>query len=187
MKAFRFLIIGFSLLGIIIFVSSAKNQNQETLLTLENPHLIVKKRERSLQLFDGEKLVKTYKIALGFAQEGDKEKQGEGKTPEGEFYIFVKNPKSSYYLSLGLSYPNIEDAERGLKSKLISQNEYEAIASAINNKKMPPQNTNLGGEIYIHGGGAGSDWTLGCVALSNEDIKELFDVLVVGATVRIEP
>jgi len=52
---------------------------------------------------------------------------------------------------------------------------------------MPPQNTKLGGEIYIHGGGAGTDWTQGCVALADDDIKELFDSIPVGTTVRILP
>lgn len=186
----KFLVVGLVLIATVIFVNSAKKENQENQEIIpgsENLHLIVKKRERILQLFDGEKLVKTYKIALGFAPAGDKEREGDGKTPEGEFYIFTKNPKSNYYLSLGLSYPNVEDAERGLKAKIISQKEYKAIVDAINNRKMPPQKTRLGGEIYIHGGGAAKDWTWGCVALADADIKELFETLPVGAKVLIEP
>ncbi len=57
---------------------------------------------------------------------------------------------------------------------------------AIQNKKTPLQNTALGGEIYIHGGGSAGDWTWGCVALKNEEIKELFDALPVGTIVKIE-
>lgn len=162
-------------------------QSLETVTQMKNPRLVVKKRERALELFDGEKLVKTYKIALGFAPEGDKEKQGDGKTPEGEFYVFTKNSQSKFYLSLGISYPNIEDAERGLKSKLITKRQHDKIVEAIKNKKTPLQNTRLGGEIYIHGGGNSGDWTLGCVALENEEIKELFDALPVGTAVKIEP
>jgi len=154
---------------------------------MKNPTLIVKKSERKLELFDGEKLIKTYTVGLGFAPEGDKEKEGDGKTPEGEFYIFTKNPKSSFYLSLGLSYPNIEDAKRGLDAKLITKAEYAQIETAIENKKMPPQKTKLGGEIYIHGGGNSRDWTWGCIAMTNEDIKELFDALEIGVKVKIEP
>ncbi|HQU84574.1 MAG TPA: L,D-transpeptidase family protein [Pyrinomonadaceae bacterium] len=176
-------------------VKNAKNAPQtsptpnakNTLPKMENPHLVVKKSARTLELFDGEKLIKTYKIGLGFAPEGDKEKEGDGKTPEGDFYIFTKNPKSSFYLSLGLSYPNLEDAKRGLDAKLITKAEYDQIETAIKNKKMPPQKTKLGGEIYIHGNGSSKDWTWGCVALENEDIKELFDALEIGVNVKIMP
>lgn len=154
---------------------------------MKKPSLLVKKSERKLYLYDGEKLVKTYTIGLGFAPEGDKEIEGDGKTPEGEFYIFTKNPKSSYYLSLGISYPNLEDARRGLEQKLLTQAEYNQIAEAVKNKKTPPQKTKLGGEIYIHGGGSATDWTWGCMAMKNEEIKELFDALPVGINVKIEP
>ncbi len=134
-------------------------QTGETLQKMKNPLIVIKKKERTLELFDGGCLVKTYKIALGFAPEGDKQREGDGKTPEGEFYIFTKNDKSKFYLSLGLSYPNVEDATRGLQDELISQAEYDSIAKAISEKKMPLQNTKLGGEIYIHGGGSNNDWT----------------------------
>ena len=153
----------------------------------ENLRIIIKKSQRKLELYDGEKLVKTYKIALGFAPGGDKEKEGDGKTPEGDFYIFTKNDRSKFYLSLGVSYPNIEDAERGLKAKLITKAERDNIVEAIINGKMPAQNTALGGEIYIHGGGSSKDWTWGCAALKNEEIKEIFDAVSVGTRVKIEP
>ncbi len=80
---------------------------------IENPRIVIKKEKRKLELLDGKKLIKTYSVALGFAPTGDKEKQGDGKTPEGEFYIFTKNNQSKFYLSLGVSYPNVEDAKRG--------------------------------------------------------------------------
>ncbi len=182
------------ILKIFIFVSMFLHaaflsfaQTAETLPQMKNPHIVIKKKARLLQLFDGEKLIKTYNIALCFAPEGDKEREGDGKTPEGEFYIFTKNDKSKFYLSLGLSYPNIEDARRGLKEKIISQTEYDAIVKAIDEKRMPPQYTKLGGEIYIHGGGSQKDWTWGCAALKNENIKELFDVVSVGTSVKITP
>jgi hypothetical protein len=103
------------------------------------------------------------------------------------FYVFVKNNRSAYYLSLGVSYTNLEDAERGLRDGLINQAQYNAIVRAIKNKISPPQYTRLGRLIYIHGHGARSDWTLGCVALENEDIKELFDAVGVGTQVTILP
>lgn len=154
---------------------------------LENPRLIVKKSERKLYVFDGEKLIKTYDIVLGFTPVGDKEKEGDGKTPEGDFYVFVKNDQSKFYLSLGVSYPSVEDAKRGLNENLISQEEHDAIIEAINNKKMPPQNTKLGGAIYIHGGGIIKDWTWGCIALRDEEMKGIFDAVEVGTSITIQP
>lgn len=179
--------------AISIFVGAAAfvwlfwREKNAPLPPLENPRLVVKKAERQLQLFDGEKLVKIYKIVLGFAPVGDKEREGDGRTPEGEFYLAVKNPKSKFFLSLGLSYPSIEDGERGLRENLISPDEHDAILQAIAEKRLPLQKTALGGEIYIHGGGIGRDWTEGCVALGNDDIQELFDALPHGVFVRIEP
>jgi L,D-peptidoglycan transpeptidase YkuD (ErfK/YbiS/YcfS/YnhG family) len=88
---------------------------------------------------------------------------------------------------MGLSYPDADDAARGLTAGLVAKPEYDAIIEAVTQKKMPPQYTNLGGEIYIHGGGTDGDWTQGCVALVDDDIKELFDIIPVGTTVRILP
>lgn len=154
---------------------------------LEKPRIVVRKSQRKLELFDGEKLVKAYKIALGFAPVGEKEKEGDGKTPEGNFYVFAKNDQSKFYLSLGVSYPNIEDAGTGLKARLITKTEHDKIVQAVKDKNMPPQNTKLGGEIYLHGGGTSEDWTRGCIALKNEEIKEIFDAVRVGTEVKIEP
>jgi murein L,D-transpeptidase YafK len=154
-------------------------------LPIDKPRIVVYKTDRKLEFYSDQKLLRTYRVGLGFSPVNDKVKEGDGATPEGEFYIFVKNNKSAYYLSLGVSYPNVEDAERGLKSGLISKSQRDSIVEAIKNKKAPPQYTNLGGLIYIHGNGSGSDWTWGCVALENEDIKELYDAVPVGTPVTI--
>jgi murein L,D-transpeptidase YafK len=154
---------------------------------LTNPRIVIKKAERRLEVFDGDKFIKAYKMVLGFKPAGDKEIEGDGKTPEGKFYVFTKNTESKFHLSLGLSYPGLEDAKRGLDAKLISQEEYDEIVSALNEKRMPLQKTKLGGEIYIHGGGTESDWTDGCVALANEEITELFEAIPVGTGVEIKP
>lgn len=183
----RFLI-GFAiliLLPAVFFIMAQENAHLPPVI--ENPRLVVKKGERKLEFFDGEKLLKTYKIVLGFAPVGDKEIEGDGKTPLGEFYVFTKNEQSRFYLSLGLSYPNTDDATRGLRENLISQTEYDEIVRAIAEKRMPPQNTALGGEIYIHGGGTAKDWTWGCVALENELMREVFDAVPTGAKVTILP
>ena len=154
---------------------------------MENPQIVIKKEARTLEVFDGEKLIATYKVALGFEPKGDKEIEGDGKTPEGEFFIHTKNSQSKFYLSLGVSYPSIEDAKRGLESELITQKEHDEILNAVAEKRMPPQNTKLGGEIYLHGNGNLTDWTAGCVALRNKDMKELFDSMSLKTPVRIEP
>ncbi len=162
-------------------------QSRQSLPPMENPHIVIRKKQRLLKIYDSNRLIRKYKFALGFAPTGDKQTEGDGKTPEGEFYIFTKNDRSRFYLSLGLSYPNAEDAKRGLKEKIISQEEYDAIVKAIDEKRMPPQKTALGGEIYIHGGGTETDWTEGCVALQNKEIKEIFDAIPVGTKVKILP
>ena len=165
----------------------AQMSNAEPLPPMKYPHIVIKKKARELELFDGENSIKTYPIALGFAPVGDKEREGDGKTPEGEFYVHFKNGRSKFYLSIGISYPNAEAAKRGLAAKIITQAEHDAIIEAIKNKKTPPQKTRLGGEIFIHGGGSATDWTQGCAALGNADIKELFEAIPIGTKVKIEP
>src|SRR5262245_18930972 len=159
--------------------------------------ILIKKGERKLYLDreekGQEKLLKTYQIALGNNPTSAKHKQGDGATPEGDYYITHKNARSKFYLSLGVSYPNGADADKGLKDGLITKSEHQAIASAMRAGSKPPQNTKLGGDIFIHGGGAGKlfgivrDWTLGCVALENDEIKELFELIPVKTPVRILP
>ena len=154
---------------------------------IKKARIVVYKKERKLELYSDQTLVRSYRVGLGFSPVADKQREGDGATPEGDFYVFVKNNKSAYYLSLGVSYPNVEDAQRGLRDGLITKSQYDAIVDAHRRKVAPPQYTRLGGLIYIHGHGAGSDWTLGCVALENEDMKELFDSVSVGTPVTIKP
>ena len=154
---------------------------------MSDPKIIVWKSERRLDLYDGDEVVKSYRIGLGFAPEGDKEKEGDGRTPEGEYYICQKNPNSNYHLSIGMSYPNVKDATGGIRRGTITQDEHDRIAYAIESKRQPLWNTALGGEIFIHGSGSQSDWTLGCIALDNEDIEELYEVIPVGTVVVVNP
>ena len=162
-------------------------ENHKLASPLQEPRLVVRKKARTLELYDGEKFVKSYSVVLGFAPEGDKEIEGDGKTPEGKFYVFTKNRQSKFHLSLGISYPEKDDAKRGLAAGLITIPEHDDIAKAIESGKMPPQKTALGGEIYIHGGGTASDWTWGCVAMNNAEIEELFETVPVGTAVEILP
>ena len=161
-------------------------QTKPLKLPLVSPRIVVKKAERKLLLYSAGKLVRTYHVGLGLSPVGDKVREGDRRTPEGDFYIFTKNDKSAFYLSLGVSYPNAAHAERGLRDGLITRAQYESIISALNKKQAPPQNTKLGGDIYIHGNGASSDWTWGCVALENDDVRELFNAVPVGTPVSIQ-
>ncbi|MDO8511063.1 MAG: L,D-transpeptidase family protein [Nanoarchaeota archaeon] len=145
-------------------------------------NITIDKSERRLGLYCETKLLKEYGISLGFAPEGDKEYEGDGKTPEGEYFITTAFP-SRFHKSLQISYPNLKHAERGLSSELITQREYNVIVQAIKGCKSPPQNTKLGSFIQIHGRGGGvgvSDWTLGCIALENKAIDEVYSFLILG-------
>ena len=152
-----------------------------------NRKVIVMKSRRQLLLLSGRRILKRYKVALSYNPIGDKEREGDGKVPEGEFFVCEKHPSRNFHLFIGISYPSIEDAERGLKQGLINRRQYDAIVKAIRNKKCPPWNTPLGGEIGLHGGGTHSDWTIGCIALENSDIEELYVVLRNGDPVLIKP
>ncbi|MEM7048563.1 MAG: L,D-transpeptidase family protein [Acidobacteriota bacterium] len=149
--------------------------------------LEIHKTDRNLRLWRGEKLVARVPIGLGFEPRADKLREGDGATPEGRFEVCIKNPQSQYYLSLGLTYPNAEDAARGLRTGLIDEADHRRILAALERGHCPPWDTALGGEIFIHGRGAGSDWTLGCVALDDADMKRLFDLVPVGTAVEIKP
>jgi murein L,D-transpeptidase YafK len=151
----------------------------------------VAKRSRQLSLLSGPELVRTYPISLGRNSEADKSVEGDEATPLGEFYICAKNPRSRYFLSLCISYPNAEDAERGLAAALISADEHAQILDAVNMRRMPPQKTRLGGEIYIHGHGHGHGdeprGTRGCIALNDADMQDLYDRVSLGTPVIIVP
>ena len=156
-------------------------------LPLIEPRIVVTKSKRQLALYSGGKVVRIYPVGLGFTPKGDKVRQGDGCTPEGSFYVCVKNEHSNFYLSLGLSYPNKEHAERGLRDRIITRAQYDEIMSALQKRARPLWNTRLGGEIFIHGNGSQRDWTWGCVALDDDNIKELFDAIPKGSPVLIEP
>lgn len=148
--------------------------------------LVAVKSDEKLYVYANGELKKTYAAKFGAAQ-GDKEVEGDMKTPEGEFYVCLKNPVSRYHLSLGLSYPDKEDAERGLQKKLITKEQYDAIVAAIDHKAPPPWKTPLGGEIFIHGKAESREDTHGCIALFNKDMDELYAMVPEGTKVIIKP
>lgn len=143
------------------------------------------KEKRILELYGDDKIIGRFKIGLGGNPKGDKEKEGDKKTPEGLYYVCVRNDKSRFYLSLGVSYPNVKDAERGLESGLLHDGIFAQIEDAQQKKQMPPWNTPLGGAICIHGGGNFTDWTDGCVALNNEDMDIIWAYCPIKTPVEI--
>ncbi len=140
----------------------------------EKTFIRIYKSQRLLELFADEKLIGRFKIALGRSPEGHKTKEGDSKTPEGKYYICTRNANSSFHKFLGLSYPNTEDARNGLQQGLINSSTFQSIRASQEHRQQPPWNTPLGGAVGIHGGGYESDWTLGCIALTNQDIDILW-------------
>lgn len=128
----------------------------------------VQKGKRRLHLISGRKVIKSYKISLGGAPAGPKRFEGDGKTPEGIYIIDRQNPNSSYHLSIGISYPNTNDA---------------AYAAAFGRRP--------GGDIFIHGqagkDGGRSDWTAGCIAVTDDEIEEIYSMVTVGTPIVITP
>ncbi len=141
-------------------------------LTGSVDHIVIEKAARRMQLFQGGKPVRTYVIALGFKPEGDKERQGDGRTPEGEFTIDRRNDESAFHLSIGLNYPRPED-----------------IIEAAKGGYSP------GGDIFIHGQPNAlpdglklkGDWTAGCIAVTNAEMREIWAVTPIGTKVEVRP
>ena len=147
--------------------------------------VVVTKHKRRLALCNGANLVDTYCVGLGSSPVRDKEREGDRRTPEGVFYIPRLVPNSQYYKAFLLSYPDSADAARGLAAGLITQAEHDAIVAAQNARREPPQHTNLGGLIEIHGRGSQSDWTWGCIAADDSTIDILWPSLGVGDTIVV--
>lgn len=132
-------------------------------------YIQVRKAARKLDLIGPErKLIKSYDMRLGFTPVGHKRFQGDGRTPEGVYQIDRKNSQSAFHLSLGVSYPSTKDR-----------------AYAASRGKSP------GGDIFIHGQAKGYkgtcqyDWTRGCIAVSNDEIEELWRLIPARTQVAI--
>lgn len=149
----------------------------------EEYKLVVNKQKERMILYYDNEIEKVFLVGVGYNKQ-DKVKEGDKATPEGEFRIWVKDPGSSYNYAMELNYPLPEDAERGLESGLINQEEYDAIIYAHNHEMRPPQYTSLGGLIRIHGGDYNFTW--GCVSVSDEESEYLFNVIPEGSLVVIK-
>lgn len=136
--------------------------------------LLVRKSVRRMEAYDAAgRLLKSYPVALGFQPVGHKQFEGDGKTPEGIYTINERNPNSAFHKNLGISYPNAADT---------------AFAQA--------QGKSAGGLIKIHGLRNGhdigkahllSDWTHGCIAVTNPEIDELYELVAEHAEIEIRP
>ena len=130
--------------------------------------IVVWKSKRRLVLFKNKQPIKIYRIRLGFDPIGPKRKKGDGKTPEGNYLITHKNPNSAFHKSLGISYPNKSDLLLAKKNGL-----------------------HPGNNIFIHGGPKNFlkhllfDWTEGCIALTDSEINEIYDIVPVKTPVYI--
>jgi murein L,D-transpeptidase YafK len=114
-------------------------------------------------------MLKKYIIDIGFSPVGDKYYEGDGKTPEGNYFINRKNPYSKFHLSIGISYPNERD---------------RAEAATLG---KPP-----GGDIFIHGESdrrklGRNDWTWGCISVPNREIEEIYSMVKNGTPIKINP
>ncbi|MFN8010609.1 MAG: L,D-transpeptidase [Holophagaceae bacterium] len=152
---------------------------------LRQVELKVYKEAHRLELWASGRLVQAYPIGLGADPGLDKAREGDHRTPEGQLYICTRNEISRFHLFLGLSYPRPEDAARGLRERLITQAQHDAILDAHRRRARPPWDTALGGTVGIHGHGAGSDWTWGCVALEDAAIEELWAACPMGTPVLV--
>lgn len=148
--------------------------------------IAISKAAHTLELWQNGIRVKSYKCSTGMS-DGDKEKQGDCKTPIGEFYVCLMNTNSAYTRGIGVSYPMIEDAERGLQQGLITQSQKNEIVSEIQQGKCPNWDTALGGVIEIHGTNTvvGTNASHGCIVVSDADILDLFGRVSYGDVILI--
>ena len=150
--------------------------------------IYVSKMSKELTLIADNKVVGKWPCSLGeFSANGTKKKQGDRTTPNGDYYICVRNDKSAYHLSLGLSYPDKAAADRGFESGIISKEEKDTIYSAIDRKVCPPWDTALGGAIMIHGNYQKGIPTAGCVAVSDDVMDILWPYGQLGSKVSVGP
>jgi hypothetical protein len=157
------------------------------LTDIVSPEVYIYKEKRRLYVIQSNVMVRDYPIGLGFHPTGDKEGEGDGRTPEGDFLICQKNPVSRFNKLLVLNYPDKKHAERALFAGILSPPEFKEIVTANESKATPPWHTKLGGQLFIHAGGAHKDWTQGSIALYNSDMDELFKIASTGTPVHIRP
>ena len=152
------------------------------------PTIEIWKAQRHMELRYGEYVDRQFKVSLGRAPHFAKEERGDYRTPVGRYYIAYKKP-SRFDRFMGISYPNIEDAEKGYQRGLINADQWADIFFANMKLDTPTSGTPLGGMVGIPGFGDRAylpiDWTEGCIAISNDEIEYLYNVVPVGTPVLI--
>ncbi len=163
MRLIRFIVISLVVLNLAGCASKFRSYSGPEVTSVQ-----IHKADRKMYLLHDGKVLKSYKIALGGVPIGPKHFEGDGKTPEGTYFVSHRNPNSAYHLSLGVSYPN--DSDR---------------TYAAENGKKP------GGDIMIHGGPnkkvGRKDWTAGCIAVSDRQIEEVYSMVEPGTPIYILP
>jgi murein L,D-transpeptidase YafK len=164
MRLLRLLI----LLTLAFAVASCGNSKFRKYRGPEVTQIQVHKADRMMYLLHDDKVLASYDVGLGFEPVGHKQFEGDGKTPEGQYFISYKNPNSDYHLSLKISYPNEAD-----------------VAYAAS------QNKPSGGDIFIHGGPNDRtdkrDWTWGCIAVSDRDMEVVYSMVKPGTAIFLLP
>jgi murein L,D-transpeptidase YafK len=140
----------------------------------EVDHIVVRKAQRRLYLMDGDRIVRSYRIALGLDPVGPKERDGDFRTPEGRYYLARRNPRSNYFLSIQISYPNARDLERAHVHHWQTGGSI-MIHGLPNRLKSSPW-------YYQH-----NDWTDGCIAVSDADMVEIWLLAHDGTPIDILP
>jgi murein L,D-transpeptidase YafK len=169
---------------------------EKNLKKLTNVRLIVHRMNYEMDLYSDTILVKSYKAVFGRNSSNVKTGATDFATPRGKYFICRIDTQTKYYKCFRLNYPNESDAAEAFKKKEITQKEYLKIVHSLNKNGCPPQTTYLGGRIGIHGIGKYNfifknlpfvfNWTNGSIAISNDDIDELYKFVKIGTPVLIK-
>ncbi len=169
----------------LFYNSIADEADVWLLVDTKKQTLKVKRRFKTVDIFKN--------IAIGRGGAGDKQITGDDITPLGTYTISWINRKSGYYIFFGFDYPSVANAQKALKDGRINKRTYNEVLKAHKINKIPPQNTPLGGQIGIHGLGRGdirihrlTNWTHGCIALTNKQIDRLDRWVDEGTVVVIQ-
>ncbi|MGH9521948.1 MAG: L,D-transpeptidase family protein [Terriglobales bacterium] len=158
----------------LLFIARVSAGDPPKPAAIQADRIIVFKKDRKLELLRGDTVLRTYRVSLGTHPIGPKERQGDHKTPEGNYVIDRRNPRSRFYLALHISYPNDNDRKRAATGRF-----------------------DPGGDIMIHGlpNGFGwvsssqrmMDWTDGCIAVTDKEIEEIWSLVPDGTPIEIRP
>jgi len=161
-------------------LSEARNTYHEFLamhdLTdpIDDVSIVISKSNRMIYLMSGDENVERWRIALGPHPEGAKTEAYDGRTPVGTYIIADRDRRSENHLALIISYPARHDADAGLRDEVIDERLHQDIYRKITQNRLPPQDTPLGGNVQIHGGGTTRDWTNGNIAVDDTVIDILW-------------